>query len=64
MLAAHDAMIAALASALAACDMRDTRRRDALRDMRLEWEAEAAGLPHYARHIKPGAVDAAPGAAG
>jgi hypothetical protein len=36
---------------------RDGKSFEAIRNMRLEWEAEAAGFPHYVRHIKPGAVD-------
>jgi hypothetical protein len=55
LLAASDKIIDDLEAAIYAAGVKDAQ---ALKDMKIEWEAYSAGISSYwTRHIKPGAVD-------
>jgi hypothetical protein len=55
MLAASDKVVGDLDEAIYAAGIED---KQALRDMKVEWETHAAGVsPYWTRHIAPGAVD-------
>jgi hypothetical protein len=55
MLANPEAVIDAIGAAMLRAATFEDRKK--LYDMRLLWEAEAAGYPSYVRHIRTDAVD-------